>query len=436
VALALLPAWEVGRSRLSSAVAPGARGGVSVSQSRTHRMLVVAEVAFSILLLVGAGLMLRSFHELATSGLGFRTDHLLTFRLSLTGDKYVEPADRVRFAKAFVERAEALPGVESVSLAGPAMLGRATWVMSVFPEERAPRGPEDFVQVFRHSINPSALRNLGIAVVEGRELETYDTAEAPPVAVISESVARELWPGQSAIGKQLKRPDPSQPRITVVGVASDARHRERYSLGDIAADWPLGGLGPQRDIYLPYTQRANPDLTVAVRFGDGADSLGESLAATVASIDPDLPLADVRTLDDRLAEQNRAPAGITWLMAGYATAALFLAALGVYGVLSQSVQRRTQEIGVRVALGAMRGEIVSMILGEGLWLVAWGIGSGLVAAWWLSGWMSKLLYGVSATDPVTFAIVIPVLSIAALAACTVPARRALRLNPIETLRCE
>jgi putative ABC transport system permease protein len=435
-ALAVLPAWEVGRSKLSSAVAPGARGGVSAPQSRMQRMLVVAEVAFSILLLVGAGLMLRSFHELATSGLGFRTDHLLTFRLSLTGDKYGEPADRSRFANALVERVATLSAVESVSLAGPAMLGRATWVMSVFPEERAPRGPEDFVQVFRHSINPGALRNLGIAVLEGREFEAFDTAEAPRVAVISESVARELWPGESAVGKRLKRPDPTRPPVTVVGVAADARHRERYSLGDIAADWPLGGLGPQRDIYLPYTQLSNPDLTVAVRCRDGAESLGESLTETVASIDPDLPLADVRTLDDRLSDQNRAPAGITLLMGGYAATALFLAALGVYGVLSQSVQRRTQEIGVRVALGAKRREILSMVVGEGLSLVAWGIGTGLGAAWWLTRWMSKLLYGVSATDPATFAVVVPVLAAAALAACLIPARRALRLDPIESLRCD
>jgi putative ABC transport system permease protein len=436
VALAVLPAWEVGRSRISSAVAPGARGGVSAGQSRMHRALVVAEVAFAILLLVGAGLMLRSFHELARSGLGFRTDHLLTFRLSLTGEKYREPADRIRFAKAFVERAETVPGVESVSLLGPSMLGRATWVMSVFPNERAPRGPEDFRLVFRHGINPRALRNLGIAVLEGRDFDGHDTADSPPVAIISESVARELWPGETAVGKQLKRPDPSLPPLTVVGVSADARHRERYSLGDIAADFPLGGLGPQRDAYLPYTQRPQADLTVAVRFEKGSGSLTESLAAAIASIDPDLPLADVRTLDDRLSTQNRAPGGITFLMGGYALTALFLAGLGVYGVLSQSVNRRTQEIGVRVALGALRREILSMVVGEGLGLVAWGVTLGLLAAWSLTRLMSKLLYGVSPNDPLTFAVVVPLLAAVALAACLIPARRALELDPIQTLRCE
>jgi putative ABC transport system permease protein len=433
-ALAALPAWEVGRSRLSFVVAPGARGGASRSQSRRHRALVVAEVAFSILLLVGAGLMLRSFHELATSGLGFRTDHLLTFRLSLTDDKYREPSDRIRFAQAFVDRAETLAGVESVSLSGPAMLGHATWVMSVFPNERPARGPEEFVQVFRHSVNPEALRNLGIPVLQGRELEEHDTAESPPIAVISESVARELWPGETAVGKQLKQRNPSLPPITVVGVSADARHRERYSLNDIAADWPLGGLGPQRDVYLPYTQRPNPDVTVAVRFRKGAARLTQSLASAIASMDGDLPLADVRTLEDRLADQNRAPAGITWLMGGYAATALFLAALGVYSVLSQSVQRRTREIGVRVALGAMRREILTMVVGEGFRLVGWGIAAGLVGSWWLTRLMSKLLYGVSATDPATFAIVVPVLAAAALVACLVPARRASRLDPIDSLR--
>ncbi len=173
-----------------------------------------------------------------------------------------------------------------------------------------------------------------------------------------------------------------------------------------------------------------------MRFRNGAASLTESLASAVASIDGDLPLADVRELEDRLSDQNRAPAGITWLMGGYAMTARFLAALGVYGVLSQSVQRREREIGVRVALGAMRRQILGMIVGEGLWLVAWGTAAGLAGAWWLTRLMSRLLYGVSATDPLTFAVVVPVLAAAALAACFIPARRALSVDPIETLRCE
>jgi putative ABC transport system permease protein len=435
-ALAMLPAWQVRDLKVSRVIAQSGRRGMSAGHPRLRRTLVVAEVAFSIVLLVGAGLMLRSFAELATSGLGFRTERLLTFSLSLTGERYATPADRGRFADAVVGKLQAAPGVESASLFGPAMLGHATWVMSVFPNEREPRGPEDFLQAFRHSVSPGALANLGIALRRGREFDRFDTADSPLVAIVSESVARELWPGEDAVGRQLKRPDPSIPPLTVVGVSADARHRQRYSLGDIAADWPLGGLGPQRDVYLPYTQRANPDVTVAVRVAGAPGPVAESVAAAIATLDPDLPVADVRTLDDRLAQQNQAPAGIAALAAGYALLALFMAALGIYGVLSQSVSGRTQEIGTRVALGARRRDILGMVMGEGLRLVGWGVAAGLLGAGWLTRLMSSLLYGVSAKDPLTFAAAVPVLVLVAVAACAFPARRAVAVDPIQALRCE
>lgn len=433
--MAVLPAWQVRDLKVSGVVAQGGGRGVSAGHRRMRRALVVAEVAFAIVLLVGAGLMLRSFHALATSGLGFRTESLLTFKLGLTGHRYAAAADRARFAEALVARLLEVPGVETVSVLGPAMLGHATWVMSVFPAERQPRGPEDFVQVFRHSVSPGALGNLGIALLGGRDVNRFDTAPSPAVVIVSRSVANQLWPGQDAIGKTLRREDPSLPLLTVVGVAADARHRQRYSLDDIAADWPLGGLGPQRDVYMPYAQRSNPDVTVAVRIQPGAP-VTEPLAAAIASLDPDLPLADVRLLDDRLAEQNRAPGGIALLMGAYALLALFLAALGIYGVLSQSVSGRTQEIGTRVALGARRRDILAMVVGEGLRLVGVGVAAGLVGAWWLTRLMSNLLYGVDAKDPVTFVAVVPVLLAVALVACLLPARRAVRLDPIQALRCE
>jgi putative ABC transport system permease protein len=221
-----------------------------------------------------------------------------------------------------------------------------------------------------------------------------------------------------------------------VGVAADARHRQRYSLDDVRANWPLGGLGPQRDVYFPYTQRSNPDVTVAVRLASGADHASEELTKAIASLDPDLPVADVRSLDERLAEQERAPGGIAVLMGAYAALALFLAALGVYGVVSQSVAGRIREIGVRLALGAERRDILGMVLREGAGMVAWGVAAGLVGAWWLARLMSSLLYGVSPRDPLTFAAAVPILALVALLACLPPARRAIRLDPIQTLRCD
>jgi putative ABC transport system permease protein len=436
ILLTLLQSAGLRRSGISETLRESGRPGMSAGRSGLRRTLVVAEVGLSVVLLIGAGLMLRSFENLVNSGVGFRMDHLLTLRLGLRGAKYANPADRVVFAEAFVSKASALPGVKSVSLFGPSMLGHATWVMSVFPQERPVKGPEDFVQVCRHSINPRALANLGIAVQRGREFNQFDTANSAPVAIISESIARELWPGMDAVGRQLKRPDPTLPPLTIVGVAADAKHRERYSLEDVASDWPLGGLGPQRDIYLPYAQRPNGDLTVALRIGIDSASVTQSLMAMMAGLDADLPLDDVRMLDDRIAEQSQAPAALAGLIGAYALLALFLAGLGIYGIVSQSVSQRTQEIGIRVALGAQASDVFRMVLREGLGMIAIGVAAGLAGAWGLTRLMSSLLYGVSPNDAIAFASAVPLLVLAGLLACLIPARRAMRVDPMVALRYE
>ena len=434
--LVLLPAWDMRRVRISEVLAQGGRAGTSAGMGAVRRALVVAEVGFSIVLLIGAGLMLRSFKNLVSSGLGFRTDHLLTFSLGLRGEKYANPPDRIRFTESLVEKARALPGIDSVSIFGPAMLGHASWVMSVYPGEKHPAGPEDFVQTFRHSISPSALVNLGIPLVSGREFTKFDSAEAAPAAIISESVAREFWPTGNAVGRQLRRPDPTLPLLTIVGVAADARHRQRYSLLDLQYGFPLGGLGPQRDVYLPYAQRPNPDVTVAVRAKGDTHAASESIASAIAALDHDLPMNDARLLDDRLSEQNKAPAALGLLLGTYAFLALFMAALGVYSVVSQSVSQRTKEIGIRVAFGAQAGDVLQMVIRESMQLIVIGIVAGLAGAWWLTRLMSRLLYGVSADDLATFGSVVPVLAIVALAACWIPARRATRVDPMVALRHE
>ncbi|HEV7674788.1 MAG TPA: ABC transporter permease [Candidatus Angelobacter sp.] len=434
--LGLVSVLDARRVKLWETLGQSGRQGMSLGRSSVRKTLVVAEIGFSVMLVIGAGLMLRSFGELVTSGLAFRTDHLLTFRVSLSGVKYNDKLKRTQFAEAFTQKEKAVPGIESVSLLGPSMLGHATWVMSIFPQERHARGPEDFVQTFRHSISPGTLGNLGITLLHGREFTRFDTAQSPDVAIISESVAREFWPQEDAVGKQLNGIDPTRPPITVVGVAADARHRQRYDLADIAADWPLGGLGPQRDLYQPYAQRPNSDITVALRINGATSGLAESVIASVAALDRDLAVDDVRLLDDRIREQNQAPAVLSLLMAGYALLALVLAALGVYSVMLQSVTHRSQEIGIRMALGAQRSDVLSMLLKEGMSLSALGILSGLSGALVFSGVMSHLLYGISTRDPLTFLTVVPILILVALAACLLPALRALRVDPLATLRCD
>ena len=232
----------------------------------------------------------------------------------------------------------------------------------------------------------------------------------------------------------MRRQDPSLPPITVVGVAADARHRQRYSLGDIAQGFGPGGLGPQRDVYVPYAQRANTSLTLAVRARHTPARAADELRTIVASLDPDLPLIGVRTLEDRLSEQDTAPAALAGLLGAYAALALLLTALGLYGVLAHSVAERTREIGIRMALGAARRSILGLVLREGLGMTLAGAAAGVVVAVGLGRLVRSLLFGIAPHDPWTIAGVVALLAGVSAAAMLTPLRRAIRVDPVIALR--
>jgi putative ABC transport system permease protein len=385
-------------------------------------------------LLVAAGLMGRSLARLLAQPMGYATADLLTLRIDLSGERYADGPARARFAGAFEESVRALPGVRSVTLWGPSMLGNATWVVSVFPEGRAPAGPDDFVQTFRHSVNPGALANLGLPLRSGRELARSDAAGAPLVAVVSATLARDLWPGEDAVGKRLRRVDPALPPITVVGVAGDAQHRDRYSLGDVAAGIGPCGVGPQRDIYFPFAQRPNPSLTAAVRFSGDDGALGVAIARAVARLDPNLPVSDLALLDRRLVRQASAPAAMAALFVAFAVFAAFLAALGLYGVIAQSIEMRAREIGIRLALGARAGALVRREVRVGSAFACAGVALGVLAAGALARFLEALLFGVSARDPWTFAGAVGFLVALAAVTAYVPARLVVRRGAMLALR--
>ncbi|HXT21855.1 MAG TPA: ADOP family duplicated permease, partial [Thermoanaerobaculia bacterium] len=431
----VVPAFAGSRADLQATLR-GA-GGKGSSGGGSRPALVVAEVALSMTLLVGAGLMARSVSRLLAGSMGFDTRDLLTFRLDLGGDRYGDNAARTRFFAALDERLRAVPGVRSATLLGPSMLGRATWVMSVLPREREAPRPDDFVQAFRHSVNPGALRNLGIPLLRGRELDAHDTGDAPPVAVISAQLARRLWGTVDVVGRELQRT--TGETLKVVGVAGDAQHRDRYSLGDVAAGIGPCGVGPQLDVYLPYAQRPNPSITAALRI-DGIDGdpvrVAEAVRAAIAELDGALPLSDVAMLDDRLRAQERAPQAIARLFAAYAGFALFLAALGLHGVIAQSVQQRTREIGIRLALGARGRDVLRRYLGGGLALAALGVALGALGAAALARAMASLLFGVAPFDPATFLLVAASLLAMALVASFLPVRWVLGRRPVAVLRAD
>jgi putative ABC transport system permease protein len=428
------PALLGSRVDLREALSQSGRQGQSLARRKSQKVLVVAEVALALILLAAAGLMLESFHKLASMDLGYKTANLLTLRLDLRSARYTEPPARARFARTLVETLQPIPGVESVLLWGPSMFGRATWVYIAFPEGSSPDDPDSRLMMGRHSVNPGALKNLGIPLLRGREITWQDTLDMPFVAVISESVAKKLWPGQDALGRRMRSANGSFPWVTVVGIARDAHHAQRMDLNDAAAGIRPYGLGPQYDVYFPYTQRPNQGLTLAVRTSADVASVSKALRAAVLSLDPTLPVYDLALLDERLAAQVAPVRTMAVLSGAYAFLALFLAGFGLFAVLAHDVSQRTHEIGIRMALGAPPQGILSLILREGLLLTSIGLAAGFGGALFVTRTMNALLFGVSPTEPIVFAIVAILLLTVATFACWIPARRAMRFDPMEVLR--
>jgi len=432
---ALGPAISGTRVDVRDALAQGGRQGDRVGRRAAAKALVVAEVALAMGLLVGAGLLLKSLHRLTSTNLGFDTANLLTLRMDLRSARYQTPADRARFGRILEETIRGVPAVTSVTLWGPSMLGRATWVMDGVPEGRDRADQRNILTFERHSVNPGGLANLGIALLRGRDFTEHDAVDAPMVAIISQSLAYTWWPGEDAIGKRFFRPTDPAP-MTVIGIAADARHRQRFTLADAAIGIPPAGLGPQRDAYFAYSQRPNAALVVAVRTSGDPGAVTQALRKAVIAIDPAMPVYDIALLDTRLADQDRASRVLTLVTVAYAALALFLAAFGLFGVLAHAVRGRTQEIGIRMALGGLPRDVLAMVLREGLGLAGVGLVCGLIAAAVLSRLMSGLLFGVSPNDPGVYVGIAIVLIAIATAACWIPARRATRVDPLVALRYE
>ncbi len=426
----LVPAIESAKVDIRDVLNQSSKQSGGLGHGKTRRLLIVAEVSLSLMLLIGAGLMLKSFQKLASTGLNFPTDHLLTLRMNLSSNRYNQPESRVQFARSLIEKVESTPGVQSAIVWGPSDVGRSTWVLYAAPEGRPVTGPADFQMVHRHSTNPGGLAGLGIPLLRGRDFDWQDTAQTPMVAIISESLAKNLWPDEDAMGKRFQ-PQGLNGLITVIGIAADARLRPRFTSNQGAQ-----AFDPQLDVYLPYSQRPNRALVVAMRTTMDSASAATAMMQAAKSLDPDLPVYDIRTLDERLSEEEGSSRAVATLMAVYAALALFLAALGIYSVLAHSVTERTREIGIRMALGASSRDILKLVIGQGMRLVLIGVASGLAGAMALTRVMSSLLFGVSATDSTTFAGIAALLISVALLACYIPARRATKVDPGVALRYE
>jgi putative ABC transport system permease protein len=423
VALSLVPSIQAARASLRDAMQQGARSAVGGSGRFTRDALVVLQVAAALVLLTGAGLMLRTMAHLRAIDVGFRPDHLLTLRTTLPQAKYRDPAQRLAFYERVLADVRALPGVENAAYGStlPFMSPGNTRWFAIDGRTQSPDDPAD--TLYRVGTN-DYLKTLGVQLLAGRLLDDRDGADAPPVVVINETFARTYWPGASPLGSRMRIGDPNGLHYTVVGVVRDVRERG-YT------------LAMKPGAYIPFAQKAGdlPEYLI-VRTSGAPEEPAASVRRIVAGVDPDQPISAVRSMDDIVDLDVADRQQQLILLGAFAGLALLLASIGLYGMLSYAVTQRSREIGLRMALGASAGSVMRMVVARGLSLTAAGLGLGLALAWALTRTLQNLLYGVAAEDPATFGAVVVLLGVIALAACYVPARRAARLDPIAVLRAD
>jgi putative ABC transport system permease protein len=419
----LVPALQLAKPELQSFLKEGARGsGEGARWNRVRGAFVVAQVALSLLLLVSAGLLIRSFDKLLHVDVGFKPERLLTLEYRLPRTKYREPAAQWQFHRHVIERIQEVPGVQSVSLVrGLPFSGNGATTAIVLPDRELP-APGTEPEVMFNTAMPNYFETIGIPFIKGRLFGPQDQLNSPPVLIINQTMAQRFWPDQDPLGKQVKFVEDGTTG-TVVGVVGDAKH---YWLDDESR--------PQ--MYNSYTQQPGFFATVVVRTTVEPMALSESVRQALWKVDADQPMWKVRTVEFLV---NRSVADRKFLMALmgiFASLALVLTMIGLYGVISYLVNQRTQEIGIRMALGAQMGDILRMVLKQGMVLVLIGVALGLGAAWLMTRLMIRLLYQVSATDPLTFVSIALLLIVVALLACYLPARRATKVDPLVALRYE
>jgi putative ABC transport system permease protein len=418
VIFGVLPAAHLSMPDLNTTLKEGGRGS-TVGGSRLRGALVVSEIALALVLLCGAGLLLRTFFHLLSIPTGFDAQQALVMELSLPRAKYPDPERRVRFLDAVVGRLESLPGVEAAAAATPVPFIGWGFGGGVKVEGRAAQPDIGYVTSLDF-VSGSYFRAMAIPLVCGRDFVRADnTSNAPRVCVFNEALAREVFARENPVGQRVE----VQGNVyEVVGVVGSVHHSNLYE-------------PPDKRIYFPYVFRP-ANGSVIVRTKGPPLALAEAVRKEIQALDPDLPVANVRTLEQAI---NRSLSGrrlTLLLLSVFAGAALALAAIGLYGVLSYTVTQRTAEVGIRMALGAERRHVLRLIVGQGLRLAGIGLVAGLIGALALTRVMRSLLHGVEATDPATFVGVTLLLSLVTFFACWLPARRAARIDPMEALRHE
>ncbi|HKY43276.1 MAG TPA: FtsX-like permease family protein, partial [Pyrinomonadaceae bacterium] len=418
----LVPAIQATRTHVNEALKSGGKGSIA-SGSRLRRTLVVAEVALSLMLFIGAGLLMKSFWLLTKVNPGFQADHLLTVHVALPELKYSDSTKVIDFFRRVPEQLSTLPGVKAVSavnrlpISGGDPHGDLTIEGRTFAAGETPG-------VSYRRILPNYFRAMGIPLLHGREFDERDTGGKPDVVIINQKMAKRYWPDGDPIGKRIKvGPPENEPWVTIVGVVGNVNHTGLDAEPDFAT-------------YEPHAKRPWSEMTLLVRTTGDPLSLARPVQRELKNAENEILIEDVQTMNRRL-DLSVAPQRLNVvLLATFAFIALLIAAAGIYGVMAQSVAQRTQEIGVRMALGAQLRDVLRMVLRSGMSLALAGIAIGLAGAFLLTRLMRSLLFGVTPTDAFTFASVAGILFVVALLACYIPARRATRVDPLAALRYE
>jgi putative ABC transport system permease protein len=421
----LVPALRLSAIPLSDTLKEGTRTS-SLPHDTFRSGLAVSEIALSLVLLAGAGLLLRSFSKLYGVDPGFRSDRTLTMDIGLPSAKYPEGTEKPRaFYQELLERISRLPGVESAGAVSILPLGTNFDTAGAEPEGFL-HDPGKMPYPERYVVTPGYLRTLGIRLVRGRFFADADNQSAPLVVLVSNTAAQRWWPNQDPIGRHVKMPgleDRPQPWRTVVGVVADVKQA--------SLDAPTTA-----QVYLPHAQYSLGYLTLVVRTKSDPLNLADEVRRQVMKGDPEQAVSNIASMEQVLSDSISSRRFSAALLGTLAVLGLVLASVGVYGVISYGVSQRTREIGIRMALGAGQGEVLSLVVGQGMKLLLRGIAVGTLAAWLLTPVMSGLLFAIRPSDPLTFASSALFLALVAVLACYIPARRAAKVDPMVALRSE
>jgi putative ABC transport system permease protein len=426
VLFGLIPALHASRSDLNEALKEGGRSSTEgIKRNKIRNMLVVSEIALALVLLIGSGLMVKSFLKLQQVNPGFNPDNLLTMQFTLPRSKYKETHQLQAFYQQLIEKVKSVPGIQNAAVVGTVPLSGGGDVLS-FNIEGRPLPPLDKgLDSESQVISSEYFSTMGIKLLKGRYFTEQDTKDSQKVAIINEAMAKRYWPGEDPIGKRITQDDPLNTTnwLSIVGIVEDVKHN---TLDEVTY--------PQ--MYEIYTQRVKPNLCLVAKTTGDPLNLASAIRGEVQSLDKDQPLYNVKSMESLLSSSIAGHRFNTFLIGIFAAIALILTAVGIYGVISYSVNQRTNEIGIRMALGAQQNDVFKLIVGQGLKLALLGVAIGLAGAFTLTRVLYSLLFGVSTTDLITFTVVPIIIVAVALIASFIPARRATKVDPTIALRYE